>query len=161
MTIASPLSQRSTGGAHVSEASGSSATVASCKAANKRPTRSRKRWSSSRSRPVARAVLMILEPDFNNLVLPARLVACAHQVLQLSHELGNVFKLKIHRSEAHVSNFIEILETPHDHLTDLAGWSFALRRFLHIFFDSVDDRFKLRRWYGSLFASSQQTCHDF
>src|ERR1043165_3651348 len=135
------VSQRSTGGAHVPDTSGFSASGASCRGAERRPTRSRRRCSSSRSNPVARNGLIIANSLVRKLLLLTRRSAGpgANEMFELSHELRYIFKLEIHRGETNICDFVQFFQASHDHLADFTGRTFAFGRFLHVLFDRIDD----------------------
>src|SRR5688572_5267460 len=157
------VSQTSTGGAHAPDTNGFSVSVASCKAAKRRPTRSPSLCNSSRSNPVARIGLIITVGRRSAALLSpccAR-IPRADQVFKLSHELRHVFKLQIHGSETNICDLVEFFQAPHDHLANLTRRTFTFRRFLNILFDCIYDTVELCRWYRALFTSAQQSRHYF
>src|SRR6185503_17915752 len=92
------VSQTSTGGDQAPVASGPSASAASCRVANSRPIRSRRRFISSASSPLATTAFIDLHD--NGAAQPGppltllNLLGSAgrtrtHQVFQFMHELGN------------------------------------------------------------------------
>src|SRR5437899_1957738 len=74
------------------------------------------------------------------------------EAIEFVHELGNIFKLKIHRCESHVGNLVEFFQPPHDRLADLAGGPLAFGRFLNVLFNRINDRVRTDVDAGDLIA---------
>src|SRR5688500_14442968 len=66
-----------------------------------------------------------------------------HQSFQFGHESRNVFEFKVNGCEPHVSDLIEVLQTPHDHLSDLVRVQFAIEGILDLLFHLIDYVFEL------------------
>src|SRR5688500_3612503 len=60
----------------------------------------------------------------------ANLFLGVQQILQLGHELADVAKVAIDRSEAHVGDLVEGAQLVHDEGADLFGAHFTCRLFL-------------------------------
>src|SRR5260370_7568599 len=89
------------------------------------------------------------------------LCAILQQILQLAHEFLDVLEIHVHAREAHVRNFVELLQAVHDHFADFGGGQLALGGFVHDAFDFVNDAFKLGRRHRPFFAGFQQALQNF
>src|SRR5215469_3146400 len=79
------------------------------------------------------------------------------QIFQLAHELLYVLKVHVHRSEAHVCHFVELLQPVHDHFADFRRCQFTLGTVVNHRFDLVNHPFQLRCGHRALFACFQES----
>src|SRR5262249_25269111 len=59
------------------------------------------------------------------------------QVLELAHELADVFERPVHRREAHVCHLVELVQLAHDCFTNHRARDFLLTAFLQRLLDAV------------------------
>src|SRR5205807_3330507 len=82
------------------------------------------------------------------------------QVFQLVHKLSDVLEVEIDRSEAHVSDLVELLQSVHHHPTHLRTRPLAIRRFGDVRLNVVDDLFELIGWDGAPFTGFHEADHQ-
>ena len=83
------------------------------------------------------------------------------ELAELFHKTVDVFELTVDRSETHISDFIDVLETIHGVLPDPAGGHFALQRVLQRILNLIDYLFKRVERDGTLFTGAKKTVEQF